>query len=232
MMKRMLTAAAGLCSGINAFTWVPQAGSYQQYVDNSTWANADMIHTTHYHVDWEVNFGIHSLEGAITHDLEVLADTDWVTMDAWDLHIYRVELMPSGSAKALRDAPSFTKYEEELMKDIVIGTELDYDVNDKSDEGKGDELYIYFPETLTKGEEVSVRIVYATSEDGQAFSWLTASQTSGGQHPYLFTQCEDINCRSVAPLMDTPANRVTYSARVITDSPLVAKMSANDTGTS
>jgi hypothetical protein len=30
--------------------------SYQLNVDNSTYANADSIHTTHYHVDWDVDF--------------------------------------------------------------------------------------------------------------------------------------------------------------------------------
>jgi leukotriene-A4 hydrolase len=60
-------------------------------------------------------------------------------------------------------------------------------------------------------------------------SWLKPSQTSGGVLPYIYTQCEDINCRSVAPLMDTPSNRITYSARVIHSNQLVAKMSANET---
>lgn len=46
----------------------------------------------------------------------------------------------------------------------------------------------------------------------------------------MYTQCEDINCRTVAPLQDTPSNRVTYSARVVTHKNLVAKMSANETG--
>ena len=50
------------------------------------------------------------------------------------------------------------------------------------------------------GDEVKVEIAYATQPQGQAFSWLTASQTAGKKLPYMFTQCEDINCRSVAPL--------------------------------
>jgi leukotriene-A4 hydrolase len=45
----------------------------------------------------------------------------------------------------------------------------------------------------------------------------------------MFTQCEDINCRSVAPLQDTPANRITYSADISVLSEYVVKMSANDT---
>lgn len=61
---------------------------------------------------------------------------------------------------------------------------------------------------------VEVTIYYNTMPEGQAFSWLSASQTAGKVMPYMFTQCEDINCRSVAPLQDTPSNRITYSARV------------------
>ena len=46
----------------------------------------------------------------------------------------------------------------------------------------------------------------------------------------MYTQCEDINCRTVAPLQDTPANRVTYSSQVIALNAYVPKMSANETG--
>lgn len=45
----------------------------------------------------------------------------------------------------------------------------------------------------------------------------------------MFTQCEDINCRSVAPLQDTPSNRITYSAKMNVLSEYVVKMSANET---
>jgi len=75
-----------------------------------------------------------------------------------------------------------------------------------------------------------VSIRYNTSESGQAFSWLTAEQTAGKKLPYMFTQCEDINCRSVAPLQDSPANRITYSADITVLSDFVVKMSANATG--
>ena len=50
--------------------------------------------------------------------------------------------------------------------------------------------------------------------------------------PYLFTQCESIACRSVAPMMDTPAVKIKYGAFVTvpTEPKFVVKMSANDTG--
>lgn len=47
----------------------------------------------------------------------------------------------------------------------------------------------------------------------------------------MYSQCEDINCRTMGPMQDTPANRITYSARVLTNNELVSRMSANITGT-
>ena len=47
---------------------------------------------------------------------------------------------------------------------------------------------------------------------------------------YLYTQCEDVACRSLAPLQDTPANKFTYTAAITVESKYKVKMSANDTG--
>jgi len=60
---------------------------------------------------------------------------------------------------------------------------------------------------------------------------MKPSQTAGGLLPYMYSQCEDINCRTMGPMQDTPANRITYSARVVTDNSLVSRMSANITDT-
>lgn len=45
----------------------------------------------------------------------------------------------------------------------------------------------------------------------------------------MFTQCQFLACRSVAPLQDTPAVKATYSADVTVPKDFVVKMSANDT---
>mmetsp|Transcript_38215 Transcript_38215/g.58291 ORF Transcript_38215/g.58291 Transcript_38215/m.58291 type:complete len:107 (+) Transcript_38215:485-805(+) len=49
--------------------------------------------------------------------------------------------------------------------------------------------------------------------------------------PYLFTQCEDIACRSVAPMMDTPSIKITYDAKVTVKEGFKVHMSANSTDT-
>ena len=87
------------------------------------------------------------------------------------------------------------------------------------------------PRTVTTTDDVRIAIQYTTSPTGQAFSWLNADQTAGKVLPYMFTQCEDINCRSVLPLQDTPSNRITYSAYIWTLSDFEVGMSANKTGT-
>jgi leukotriene-A4 hydrolase len=60
-------------------------------------------------------------------------------------------------------------------------------------------------------------------------NWLTKEQTATKELQYLFTQCEPIECRSIAPFQDTPSIKSTYSADVTVQSPYIVKMSANET---
>jgi len=93
----------------------------------------------------------------------------------------------------------------------------------------GQTLAIQLPGLYTPGELVSIRVFYKTQKTSMALSWMTAAQTAGKKLPYLFSQCESINCRSVAPLQDTPSTKVTYGARVVAKNEFVVKMSANET---
>jgi len=47
-------------------------------VDNSTFGNIDEIHTTHYFVDWEVNWDNRTLPGFIVHDMMVVKPTKYI----------------------------------------------------------------------------------------------------------------------------------------------------------
>ena len=140
-------------AAVSAYT--PAYGTYRQNVDNSTYSNADMIHTTHFHLDWLVDFDNKELKGAVYHDLDVLADTDWLTMDAWNIDIESVEMVPAGSAKKLRDeSPS-------SLDTAIYGYPLDWEIN-VINTLIGDELMISFKDVQNAGEEVSVRINYTT----------------------------------------------------------------------
>ncbi len=73
-----------------------------------------------------------------------------------------------------------------------------------------------------------VHVAYSTSPAAPALQWLEPEQTAGGEHPFLFTQCEPILCRSVAPLQDTPSVRLTYEATLRVPPELMAVMSADN----
>lgn len=104
-----------------------------------------------------------------------------------------------------------------------------FDFQKDLNQNLGNAIYIYLPEAVSEGDEFKVIVVYETNENSMAINWLTPSQTAGKKLPYLFTQCESIACRSVAPMQDTPAVKITYDATVTVDMPFVVKMSANET---
>jgi aminopeptidase N len=83
--------------------------------------------------------------------------------------------------------------------------------------------------TLPKGETL-VRIRYRTSPNASALQWLKPEMTLGGKQPYLFSQCQAIHARSVLPLQDTPAFRVTYQAELLVPPKLRAVMAAAHLG--
>ncbi len=75
-----------------------------------------------------------------------------------------------------------------------------------------------------------VAIRYETSPEAVALQWLDPAQTAGGKHPFLYSQCQAIHARTVIPLPDTPASRLTYSAALTLPEPLAAVMSAGPAG--
>ena len=76
----------------------------------------------------------------------------------------------------------------------------------------------------------SIRIRYATGPNASALQWLEPSQTAGGQHPYLYSQCQPIHARSIAPLQDTARIRVRVGARFTVPAHLRALMAAAPMG--
>ncbi len=71
-----------------------------------------------------------------------------------------------------------------------------------------------------------VTVRYQTSPEATALQWLEPAQTAGGAHPYLFSQCQAIHARSLAPMQDSPGVRLTYAAKVTVPAALSAVMSA------
>ncbi len=80
---------------------------------------------------------------------------------------------------------------------------------------------------LTKGDSI-LSIEYTTGSKAKALQWLNPEQTAGKIKPYLFTQCESIQARSLVPCQDVPAIRITYNADVQVPLGMLALMSAKN----
>ena len=85
----------------------------------------------------------------------------------------------------------------------------------------GSRLRIELPE---KTKEIS--IMYETSPEASALQWLKPEHTTGGKHPYLFSQCQPHHARSILPIQDSAVVRFSYRAEITVPEPLVAVMSA------
>ncbi|MFL5275345.1 MAG: leukotriene A4 hydrolase C-terminal domain-containing protein [Myxococcales bacterium] len=72
----------------------------------------------------------------------------------------------------------------------------------------------------------AVRIRSTTARDATALQWLEPGQTAGMKRPFLYSQCQPIHARSILPLQDTPAIRITYRARLHAPEGLRALMAA------
>jgi len=86
----------------------------------------------------------------------------------------------------------------------------------------GSRLRVELPPGL---RQLTVR--YRTAPEASALQWLTPSQTAGGQHPFLYSQCQAIHARSVVPLQDTPRIRIRYRASLRVPKALKAVMAAS-----
>ncbi len=167
--------------------------------DAFTYANYQDVRTTHLDLNLDVNFDRKVLDGTITLDFErINDDADMLILDTQDLTIESVETLDSGNWIAVSYGLS------------------------SEDPNLGQALTIPLSETAEK-----VRISYETSPDAKGLQWLSPSQTAGKVHPYMFSQGQPIYARTMAPVQDTPAVRITYSAKLTTPPELVALMSAS-----
>ena len=126
------------------------------------------------------------------------------------------------------------------------GGALDLDTRELVIEGAADQAGQALPFVLHPAEPIlgarlslelppgtrAVRIRYRTSPSASALQWLAPEQTLGGQHPFLFSQCQAIHARSVAPLQDTPRLRLRFTAQLTVPRALTAVMAAAHAGRS
>lgn len=166
--------------------------------DAFTYANYEDIRVTHAQLDLTADFDAKTLSGTIVLDLDRINPAiSVIVLDANDLDISLAEASVEGEWRTV----GFTLGPD----DPVLGSRLE----------------VKLPAAADK-----VRLTYKTSPEAEGLQWLAPEQTAGKQHPYLFSQFQPLLARTMAPLQDTPAVRITYEATIRTPPELIALMSA------
>lgn len=86
----------------------------------------------------------------------------------------------------------------------------------------GAPLHISVPEGASKGAVINLTIDLETTDKCTALQWLTPAQTSNKKYPYMFSQCQAINARSIFPCQDTPDVKSTFTFNLTSILPVVA----------
>ncbi len=167
--------------------------------DVHSYANPEQVRVRHLDLDCELLFDRRVIRGTSTLTLDKAASGEHsLQLDTRELKILRTETSADGGG--------FTSVPFKLYA---------------ADRYLGSRLSVPISAGTTK-----VRIEYETSPAASGVQWLDPSQTAGKKHPYVFTQSQAIHARSWIPLQDSPAVRITYTARIRTPIELRAVMSA------
>jgi aminopeptidase N len=169
--------------------------------DVHSYSDPGAARVRHVDLDLEVVFPERILKGSVVLRVERASGSGApLVLDTRNLAIERAESSPDGTAWS--PAP------------FQLGT---------SDKVLGAPLTVTLPAAATR-----VRVFYSSSPGASALQWLEPAQTAGRKDPFLFTQSQAIHARSWIPLQDSPAVRVTYTARIRTPPHLFAVMGARN----
>src|SRR5687767_2197842 len=195
----VLMFASALATGCGGGSEAPMAPIP---ADSSSNANVKAFVTKHLVLDLTANFERRTLAGTVELQLQRLdpAATELV-LDTRDLMIQNAEAAVGNGA--------------------WVATAFKLDAPTPA---FGSALRITMPPGADRA-----RITYASTPDARGLQWLTAAQTAGRKHPFLFSQAQAIQARSFIPLQDLPGVRTTYDATLHVPKELVAVMAAEMT---
>ncbi|KAH7148680.1 peptidase family M1-domain-containing protein [Dactylonectria macrodidyma] len=164
--------------------------------DPSTLSNYGAWRTRHTTADFKIDFEDKCLKGSVLLQLESQTDKESkeIILDSRFLDISSVTINSAKSNWELKE------YSAPL----------------------GAPLHIAVPDGAAKGEIINLAIDLQTTSECTALQWLTPAQTSNKKHPYMFSQCQAINARSIFPCQDTPDVKSTFTFKLTSSLPVVA----------
>lgn len=192
VFKRASNHLSSVSGRIRGFATVTAMGNR----DPTTLSNYSAWRTKHTTVDFKVDFDRKLLKGTATLELESQTDRDSreIILDSRFVHVQEI------SVDSVKSKWELKPHSEPF----------------------GAPLHISVPDGVARGHSVNVAIDLETTEKCVALQWLTPTQTSNKKHPYVFSQCQAINARSIFPCQDTPDVKSTFTFKLTSLLPVVA----------
>ena len=170
-------------------------------VNNHSFSNIEEVHTTHLHLDLNVDFINKRLSGVARHKM----DNQGTNQAVFDIKGLKIQKVTTGNS------------ENEKVRNFEIGPGVENTI-------LGQPLIVNIDKNTAY-----VNIYYETTEESEALDWLDSALTSSKNKPFLYTQGQAILTRTWIPIQDAPSNRITYSADLKVHSDLMAVMSDSNT---
>ena len=165
---------------------------------------ADLGATTTVHTDlqWKLDLNEKSLSGVVIHTVKLTGDVTEIGFDSKGCIIAGVQV------------------------ELAAGTWSDATfAESERAEAFGNAVKVTLP-SKPSTDSVRVKFTYRAAPNCAALDWLSKEQTMSKELPFMYSQCEPINARSMFPCQDSPSVRMTYTATVEHDSAVTVLMSA------
>ncbi|OTF80386.1 leukotriene A-4 hydrolase-like protein, partial [Euroglyphus maynei] len=170
-------------------------------LDPNSFARADQAKVEHLDLNLTIDFDNHILHGNVVLSARKISpNVQYLLLDTVDLTIFGVYQLNDNIQQTI----PFKLYPPVPE----FGSKLEIDIS-------GFDL-----------EKFQIRIDYRTNSTSRALMWMKPEQTHDKRHPFMYSQCQAINARSLLPCQDTPSVKATYSAEIQAPKELQVLMSA------
>lgn len=179
--------------------------------DVNTYSNFQEIIQREVNLDVSIDFENKSMFGTIKTKYEILnTSLENIILDLHGPDVSSISLINDEFEKIDLDYYIYDKNED---KD-ALGTPLV--INVLSLKNKNNKEY----ENIIQKKEIIISIEFKTNEKCNGIQYLTKEQTRSKSHPFMFTQCEAILCRTLFPIQDTPSVKSIYKVKTSISPPL------------
>ena len=188
----------------------------QNQEDKSSYSNFDEILQKELDIDVSLDFEKKQMIGKMDVKYEILSsEIPKIILDLKGPEIVSVEYVEKDEDEEDLNVLPLTyeidlenQYKDSLGTPLIISLE---NIEKNSPENH---------KKILESKTLLVRIKFITTEKCTGIQFLEKEQTYTKKYPFMFTQCEAIQCRSLFPVQDSPSVKSTYIVKTSIQSPL------------